>query len=44
MYPLVADYFYDVLEHLALGLTAEEILEDFDYQTIKDIQPRKLYS
>ena len=29
---------YDVLEYLASGMTPEEILEDFDYLTLKDIQ------
>lgn len=29
---------YDVLEYLASGMTPEEILEDFDYLTIEDIQ------
>ena len=29
---------YDVLEYLASGMTPEEILEDFDYLTMEDIQ------
>ena len=29
---------YDVLEYLASGMTPEEILEDFDYLTLEDIQ------
>ena len=29
---------YDVLEYLASGMTPEEILEDFDYLTLGDIQ------
>ena len=28
----------DVLEYLASGMTPEEILEDFDYLTMEDIQ------
>lgn len=28
---------YDVLEYLASGMTAEEILADFDYLTMDDI-------
>lgn len=29
---------YDVLEYLASGMTPEEILENFDYLTMEDIQ------
>ena len=29
---------YDVLEYLASGMTPGEILEDFDYITLEDIQ------
>jgi uncharacterized protein (DUF433 family) len=29
---------YDVLEYFASGMTPEEILEDFDYLTMEDIQ------
>ena len=29
---------YDVLEYLASGMTPEEVLEDFDYLTMEDIQ------
>ena len=29
---------YDVLEYLASGMTTEEILEEFDYLNVEDIQ------
>lgn len=29
---------YDILEYLAFSMTPEEILEDFDYLTMDDIQ------
>lgn len=35
---------YDVLEYLASGMTPEEILQDFDYLTMRDIQACLAYA
>lgn len=35
---------YDILEYLALGMTQQEILEDFDYLTKEDIQACLAYA
>ena len=35
---------YDVLDYLASGMTPEEILDDFDYLTIEDIQACLAYA
>jgi uncharacterized protein (DUF433 family) len=35
---------YDILEYLASGMTAEEILADFDYLTMEDIQACLAYA
>ena len=35
---------YDVLSYLAAGMTAAEILDDFPYLTLQDIQPRLAYA
>jgi len=35
---------YDVLDYLASGMKPEEILEDFDYLTLEDIQACLAYA
>jgi uncharacterized protein (DUF433 family) len=35
---------YDVLDYLASGMTPEEILDDFDYLTLEDIQACLAYA
>jgi uncharacterized protein (DUF433 family) len=35
---------YDVLEYLASGMSAQEILDDFDYLTMQDIQACLAYA
>lgn len=35
---------YDILEYLAAGMSTEEILEEFDYLTVMDIQACLAYA
>lgn len=35
---------YDVLEYLAAGMSAQELLEEFDYLTLQDIQACLAYA
>jgi uncharacterized protein (DUF433 family) len=35
---------YDVLEYLAAGMSTQEILEEFDYLTLQDIQACLAYA